>query len=82
MEVLLIKLFDAATNAALGTITDAQLTFLIDQLEEESAQDQDYYINADTLDLFEQNGADPALVDLLRRALGSRTEMDIRWQRQ
>lgn len=77
----MITLIDVATNAELGTITDTQLKFMIDQLEEESADDQDYYINADTLDLFEQKGADAALVDLLRRALGSRTEMDIRWQR-
>lgn len=78
----MIKLYDVATRAELGTITDAHLKFMIDQLEEESTEDQDYYINADTLDLFEQNGADAALVDLLRRALGSRTEMDIRWTRQ
>jgi hypothetical protein len=77
-----IKLYDVATDAELGTITDAQLTFMVDQLEEESTEDQDYYINADTLDLFEQNGAEPALVDLLRRALGSRAEMDVRWRRQ
>jgi hypothetical protein len=76
-----IKLFDVATNAELGSITDAQLQFMKDQLEEESADDQDYYINADTLDLFEQNGADPALLDMLRRSLGSRSEMDVRWQR-
>lgn len=78
----MIKLYDVATDAELGTITDAQLTFMVDQLEEESTEDQDYYINADTLDLFEQNGAEPALVDLLRRALGGRAEMDVRWRRQ
>jgi hypothetical protein len=78
----LIKLFDVATNTEVGTISDAQLKFMIDQLEEESAEDQDYYINTDTQDLFEQNGADAALVELLRRALGNRPEMDVRWQRQ
>lgn len=78
----MIKLYDAATNAELGTITEAQLQFMMDQLEEESADDQDYYINADTIDMFEQRGADPALVALLRRALGDRMEMDIRWERQ
>jgi hypothetical protein len=56
-----IKLFEVATNAELGTITEAQLQFMIDQLEEESADDQDYYINADTLDMFEQRGGDAAL---------------------
>jgi hypothetical protein len=77
----MIQLYDAGTGAALGTITEEQLKFLMDQLEEESTQDQDYYINQETLDLFEEAGADPALLALLRRALGSRKEMDIRWSR-
>jgi hypothetical protein len=77
----LIKLFDAGSSAELGVITDAQLQFMMDQLEEESDEDQDYYINAETIDLFEQAGADPGLVELLRRALGSRTDMDVRWER-
>ena len=33
------------------------------------------------LDMFEGVDADPALVDLLRRALGSREDMDIKWSR-
>jgi len=75
----MITLYDATTGQAIGQITQTQLDFLIGQLEEESAQDQDYYINLDTLDYFAQHGADPALLDLLRAALGSRAEMDIRW---
>jgi len=39
------KLYNATTGAELGEITDEQLEFLQDQLEEESAEDQDYYIN-------------------------------------
>lgn len=77
----MIQLFDAESGAELGTITEEQLRFLTDQLEEESADDQDYYINRTTLDLFEGNGADPALLEVLRRALGQREEMDIRWSR-
>lgn len=75
----MIKLVDAQSNAEIGEITQSQLDFLIRQLEEESATDTDYYINVDTLDYFNQQGADPSLVTLLRNALGSRTEMDIRW---
>jgi hypothetical protein len=77
----MIHLYDAATGAPLGTITEEQLKFLIDQLEEESAQDQDYYINQETLNMFEEAGADPGLLALLRRALGNRKEIDIRWSR-
>jgi processive 1,2-diacylglycerol beta-glucosyltransferase len=77
----MIQLHDKDTGAPIGAITEAQLQFLIDQLEEESSEDQDYYINETTLDLFEQRGADKALVALLRSALKGRTEMEIRWSR-
>jgi processive 1,2-diacylglycerol beta-glucosyltransferase len=77
----MIQLHDKDTRAPIGTITEAQLQFLIDQLEEESSEDQDYYINEATIDLFEQRGADTALVALLRSALKGRTEMEIRWSR-
>ena len=62
----MIQLHDKETGKALGSITEAQLQFLKEQLEEESARDQDYYVNADTIDTFEKNGADPGLVALLR----------------
>jgi hypothetical protein len=75
----MIKLIDAQSGADIGEITQAQLDFLINQLEEESATDTDYYVNADTLDYFTEQGADPVLVSLLRDALGARDDMDIRW---
>ena len=77
----MVELFDAERNTLLGTITDAQLRFLINQLEEESADDQDYYLDAATIDLLEQDGADAPLVALLRQALGTREGMEIRWTR-
>lgn len=77
----MIQLHDKDTGAWIGTITEDNLQFLIDQLEEESGEDQDYYINETTLDIFEQGGADKALVSLLRGALNGRTEMEIRWSR-
>jgi hypothetical protein len=77
----MIKLFDAATDREIGTITDAQLAFMMEHLEEESEEDQDYYINGATIDVFESQGADAALVELLRRALGDREEMDVRWSK-
>lgn len=76
----MIHLHDNDTNETLGDITEKQLQFLIEHLEEESSDDQDYYINRDTLDMFEQTGADPALIELLRRALGDRNAMEIRWE--
>jgi hypothetical protein len=78
----MIHLFDQDTGARVGTITEDQLQFLIDQLEEDSPHDTGYYITRDTLELFEHNEADPALLAVLRTALGARDDMEIRWERR
>ena len=77
----MIQLHEKDTGVFLGTITDAQLQFLIDQLEEESTADTDYYIDHATLDLFEEAGAEADLLGLLRQALGTRTGIEIVWSR-
>lgn len=77
----MINLYDQATNQLIGTINDSELQFLIDQLEEESLEDRDYAINRMTVDFLETQGADPELVALLRRALGGREEVNLRWSR-
>lgn len=75
----MIRLFDADSDAPIGTISEAQLEFLVEELEEESTTDRDYYINVATIDMLEEDGADPALLALLRDALSDREEMEIRW---
>ncbi len=77
----MIELRDVERDTTLGTITEEQLQFLIDALEEESTEDIDYYISGDTIDMLEEDGADAQLVGLLRRALDGREGMDIRWSR-
>ncbi len=77
----MIQLRDKASGAPLGTISDEQFQFMVDQLEEESSADTDYYINGPTLDMFEENGADPTLLAALRQALGAREDMEIVWSR-
>lgn len=77
----MIKLYDADDNQLIGTITEQQLRFLEDQMEEESIEDRDYYVNADTIDMFEAGGADAELVALLRKALAGREDMTIKWSR-
>jgi hypothetical protein len=75
----MIRLHDAERGTPLGSITEEQLQFLIDELEEDSSTDRDYYIDAATVDMLEADGADPALVALLRTALAGRDGMDVRW---
>lgn len=78
----MIQLRDKNTNQVLGTIGDADLRFLIDELEEESPTDQYYYFDSATIDMLEEDGAPANLVSLLRQVLGSQDGMEIRWERQ
>jgi hypothetical protein len=64
----------------IGEITDKQLAFLVEQLEEEHDEDQDYYIDKDTLELMSDNGADPELLAMLEKAIGDDDSMDIAWE--
>jgi processive 1,2-diacylglycerol beta-glucosyltransferase len=77
----MIEVRDKETGASLGSITEEQLQFLIDQLEEETETDRDYYINQATLDLFAERGIDEELLQRLRKALGQREAMEIEWSR-
>ena len=78
----MIEILDKESGAFLGEITEQQLEFLIDQLEEESDEDTDYYLNPATLEMLEENGADPPLLELLRSAMGDRDEAEIQWSRR
>lgn len=78
----MIRMFDNDTGAELGEITPDQLQFLIDQLEEESLEDQDYYLNRATIEMLEREGGDSALIEMLRGALGDQDGVEIRWSRE
>ncbi len=77
----MINLREKGTDKPLGQISEAQLQYLIDHLEEEWLEDQDYAITPLLLEHFEAQGADPELVALLRNALGERDETEIVWSR-
>jgi hypothetical protein len=77
-----VDLFDLASGAHIGTLTDAQFDTLAERLEAESVDDDDYYIDGPTLTMLQESGADPSAIELLRRALDGRDNMDIRWARR
>lgn len=77
----MITLRDKETGRVLGAITEEQMQFLIDELEEETGADADYYIDRDTLEYFGETGMDPELLDLLTKGLGDREDMEIEWIR-
>jgi len=77
----MVQLYDAERGARLGAISEEQLQFLVESLEEESAEDRDYYLTAETIDMLEEDGADTQLVSLLRQGLAGREAMEVRWSR-
>ncbi len=74
------RLIRLDTGDDIGTITDVQLKFLVEQLEEEHEEDQDYFIDRDTLELMADNGGDPELLAMLEKAIGDDDSMDIAWE--
>jgi len=74
-------LFNADSGEHIGEISDAQLEFLVSQMEEEHAEDQDYYLNADLLETWREQGVEPTLLDLLNQAMVGREDLAIRWSK-
>ena len=77
----MIQLYNKLSGELIGEITDIQLQFLIDQMEEESMEDRDYAITQMELDYFEAQGADSGLLSILRSALANKDEISILWQK-
>ena len=78
----MIDIYNAETNQLIGNITEADLQVLIDGLEEESTKDQDYFIDAATIDVLGDGRATDHLLKILRAALGSSDGVEIRWERR
>lgn len=77
----MIKLYNKDSGALIGQLSDKQLQDLIDLLVEESAEDQDYYIDSTTLDYLAEQGADAALLELLRPHVPEGEEgIEIEWR--
>ena len=78
----MIDLYNEETNQLIGSITEADLKVLQDALEEESSEDQDYYIDRATIDVIGDGRATEHLLNLLRDAMGAGDGVDIRWERR
>jgi len=75
----MIILRDKLTGQEIGEITEADLAFLQEQMEEDREGDNDYYINEDELQVFSEAGASESMVALLRAALDENGELEIEW---
>jgi hypothetical protein len=77
----MVKLYIKDTGQYLGRIDDDQLQFLIDNLEEESLTDTDYYLNRATLDLLKEKGLSDELARMIEGAMGQDDEVEIRYEK-
>ena len=77
----MIHMRNKETGASLGEITEEQLQFLIDHLEEEFEEDMDYYLNRSTLEILKEKGLDGSLLKRLEVAFGGREDLEIEWSR-
>ena len=66
---------------ALGQVNEADLKVLVDQFEEESSTDRDYFVCEQTVGLLEEAGARPDFTAMLRAALAGTDGIDIVWSR-
>jgi hypothetical protein len=76
-----IRIAEKASGRTLGTITEQDQKLLIGYMEEESSQDQDYYVEATAIEALERLGASADFVAVLRAAVGSSDGVDIVWSR-
>lgn len=73
----MIELFDKESSKFLGQISDEEMKFLADKLEEESEGDEDYYFDGDVLEYLKEGGLSPRLEQILIEALGTRPGIEI-----
>lgn len=70
-------LYRKSDNRYLGQVSEADLQFLRDNLEEETLTDDDYTITRMTLEFLRGNGLPTSLADVLAAALGNEDEVEI-----
>jgi len=69
---------DTYEREIVGTITEPQLDFLMENLEVEFEEDEEYFLSPDTVDYLKEQGADAGLVAILEKALaGNQDGVDI-----
>ena len=69
------------SDRSLGTISDADVKVLVEELEEEDMADDDYFIDSATVGILEAAGASSAMVSMLLAAIGDSEGIDIRWEK-
>lgn len=77
----MVRVYEAATNRLCGTLSDRQYEILAEALEEEDLEDAECVVTLETIELLEDQGVEPDLLEFLRVALGDSPEIAIRCER-
>lgn len=77
----MVKLYDKESGRYLGEVTDDDLQFLVDNLEEESITDTDYYLEKATLDFLKNKGISDRLHALITEAMGDKDGVEISYDK-
>jgi hypothetical protein len=70
-------LYVKADRRYIGDISEEELQFLQDNLEQESLDDTDYDLTRLTLEYLRGNGLSPRLAQLLDSALGDQDDIEV-----
>ena len=76
----MVRIFDNDNETEIGSISEAQLDLLQEELIEESIDAYTFDVSGAAIDSLENNGGDETLIEMLRRALGARTSMELRFE--
>ena len=77
----MITLKNKDTGQHIGSLSEAELQYLIDELEEEHSEDKDYWLNRTQLEIMKEKGADSSFIKMLESALGDNDDMEVIWER-
>jgi hypothetical protein len=65
---------DTYKREILGTITEDQLDFLFDNLDDEFEEDEEFFLSPETISDLKAQGADRNLIAMLEKALAGTPE--------
>ena len=77
----MVRLYETGNNRLCGTLSDRQFQVLAEALEEEDLEEGESALSFETIELLEDQGVEPDLLDILRGALGDQAEVAIRCER-
>ena len=77
----MLTLFDVETGDDIGTLSADQLDELVAHFQVVSDVGDACWVNLDTLEELDEDGGDPELITMLRKAMKGRDEMEIRWEK-